>query len=140
MGRDCYGPSLLWAEMSRNLFNEKTRDSRDGTIQCPVFSDTQPGRDCPVFSTRKHGSAVTGQSNVPYFQTHNRDGTVDCPVSAVPCFLVENTGQSRRDNVPYFQTDSLDGTIMYRVFTTGQPGRDGTYFLSRPVPASRILA
>ena len=27
-----------------------------------------------------------GKSNVPYFQTHNRDGTLDCPVPAVPCF------------------------------------------------------
>ena len=53
--------------------NPACRDSRDGTIQCPVFSDTQPGQDCPVFSTRKHGTAGKGLSNVPYFQTHSRD-------------------------------------------------------------------
>ena len=65
----------------------KTRDSRDGTIQCPIFSDTQPGRDCPVFQR-------------------------------------ENTGQSGRDNVPYFQTDSLDGTLLSRIFN--EKTRDGT--------------
>ena len=132
----------------------KTRDSRDGTIQCPLFSDTQ------------HGTAGTGQSNVPYFQTHSRDGTV-------PCFLVENTGQpgwdnpmsrifrhttgtghwivpSRLSRVFSLKTrDSRDGTIQCPLFSDTQPGRDcpvfstrkhrtaGTgryfFFLSRPV-------
>ena len=107
-------------------YSLKTRDSRDGTIQCPVFSDTQPERDCPVFSTRKHGTAGTGQSNVPYFQTYNRDGTLDCPVPAFTCFIVENTGQPGRNNpMSYFQTHSRDGTVpCFLVENTGQPGRD----------------
>ena len=119
---------------------EKTRDNRDGTNQCPVFTDTQPGRDCPVFSTRKHGTAGNGQSNAPYLQTHSRDGTV-------PCFQRENTRQPGRDNPMsriYRHTagtglsrvfnektrDSRDGTIQCPVFSDTQPGRD--IGLSRP--------
>ena len=46
------------------VFNGKTRDSRDGTNQCSVFTDARPGQDCPVFSTRIHGT----------------DGTIECPL------------------------------------------------------------
>ena len=70
--------------------------------------------------TEKTRDSWDGKSNVPYFQTHSRDGTV-------PCFQRENTEQSGRDSVPYVQTDSLDGTLLSRIFNEKtRDGRDGT--------------
>ena len=98
----------------------------------------------------KHGTAGTGQSNVPYFQTHYRDGALDFPVPAVPCFQRENTGQPGRDKPMsriYRHTagtglhrifnektrDSRERTIQCSVFTDTQPGRDiRDIGLSRP--------
>ena len=105
--------------------------------------------------TRKHRTAGTGQSNVPYIQTHNRDGTLDCSVPSVPCFLVENTGQPGRDNpmsrifrhttgtghwiVPSRLSrvfslrtrDSRDGTIQCLFISDRQPRRDCPVFSTR---------
>ena len=107
----------------RHARDGKTRDSRDGTIQCPVFTDTQPGLDCPVFSTRKHGTAGTGQSN-------GRDN----PMSRI---FRHTTGTghcmvpSRLSRVFSLKTrDSRDGTIQCPLFSDTQPGRD--IGLSRP--------
>ena len=81
---------------------------------------------------RKDGTAWTGQSNVPYFQTHNQDGTFDCPVPAVPCFLVENTEQLGRDNPMSRIFRHTAGTGLSRVFN--EKTRD-----SRDRTMSRIL-
>ena len=88
------------------VFNEKTRDSWDGTIQCPVFTDTQPGRDCPVFSTRKHGTAGKGRGH----------------------WIVP----SRLSRVFSLKTrNSRDGTIQCLLFSDRQPGRDCPVFSTR---------
>ena len=67
------GHWIVPSRLSR-VFSLKTRDSRDGTIQCLLFSDRQPGRDCPVFSTRKHGTAGTGRN---FFLVPSRPGVPD---------------------------------------------------------------
>ena len=113
------------------VFNEKTRDSRDGTIQCVVFSNTQPGRDCPVFSTRKHGTVETGQCPVFSNRQPRRDSTV-------PCFQQINTGQPGRDNPMARIFRHAAGTGLSRVYnqkTRDSP--DGMELFACPVPFRR---
>ena len=47
-------------------------------LVCSVFSETQPGRDCPMLSRENTGQ--TGRDNVLYFQTDGRDGTIKSSV------------------------------------------------------------
>ena len=56
------------------VFNEKTRDSRDGTIQCVVFQTHSRDGTVPCFQRENTGQLR--RDNVPYFQTDSLDGTL----------------------------------------------------------------